>query len=335
MSKAGHIERIVSYLGDGFIQLPATTPGNLDANGVSVAEFRTWIELAHRSLSSINEANKLTLIPENLLGSIVSNIEGARSNILETEDGKPDPAGHFNVAASHVEQLISQVAPYLNLIDSVNYRNLEDKVQNTLSAAEKGIEERKKSFDSLNKSTRLTNTKSQNLLKRISSGVLSENFGKLSNDAWNWLLMIGAAVLSIYAFIALLTRSNYLTGELVDALHKGNLNYGIFLAKWSLSIPYLVLLAIGLLELRSRIRLRDIYIFREKVAGSLDGYTEILLDKAGIIRNDAERSAARRAVIEFMIKSMLELTKTPSLKDGKQKVGLKAKDIVEADITNS
>lgn len=334
MSKVEFIDKINSYLGDGFVQFPANIRTDLEVNNVTLSEFRSWVDLAQRSLSAISKAQQFTIMPEGILGSITSNIEGIRNSIPETEEGKPDPVNNFATAVNYGEQLISQIAPYLNLIDSIGYRSLTDKIEQSLSSAENDIDENKRSITALNRSAKSALTKSQDLLNKVSSGVLSQNFGNLSNSSWNWALMVGSAALSTFAFIALLKHSNELTQELVKALQKGHVDYGVFLVKWSLSIPYLILLAISLLELRSRIRLRDTYIFREKVAGSLDGYTEILLDKAGSIRNEAERGATRRAVIQFMIQSMLELTKTPSVKDEKQKFGIKAKDIIEADFSS-
>lgn len=335
MSKAEHIEKINSYLNDGLVQFPASTPSNLESNGVAIAEFRTWTEIIKSSLDAIGQAGKMNLLPEGVLNSIASNIEAIRLYVTKFDDpNRPDVDNHFANAVNIAETLLSQVAPYLNLIDSLNYAYLKNTTSQVLEDAEKAIADRKKTLDALSTSTKKLQKKTQSILKGTSSGVLSDNFGQLSNNWWNWGLLFVSLFISLFAFVQLLKQSSHLTNELITALSANSLDYRVFLAKWSLSLPYLLLLSIGLLEARSRIRLRDIYLFRKGVAGSLDGYTEVLLNKAEAIRESKERSAARRVVIEFMINSMLELSKSPSVKIEKQRVGLKLKDIAEADVSN-
>lgn len=335
MSKQDYIQKLTSYAGDGFVQFPAGARSDLESNGVTIAEFHTWVDMMKASLEALIAANKLLLLGEGILGSITNSLENIRTNVSNLDGVTPDQQSFFNNAVAEGEQFLYQIAPYLNLVDSVNYKNLSNRLDKSLVEASEAIKARKKNLDNLTKNTKTIQAKSDNILKKVSSGVLSQNFGNLSNNWWNWILMIGSALLALYGFLALLRISNELLDIVIYALEEGVVDYRILLVKWLLSTPYLILLSISLLELRSRIKLRDIYLFRKSVAGALDGYTENLLNKVEDIKDPKEKSVARRTVIEFMISSMLELTKLPSVKMEKQRIGLKVKDVAEADVTTN
>ena len=122
---------------------------------------------------------------------------------------------------------------------------------------------------------------------------------------------------------------------MIESFEKGSMDYRVFIAKWSSMLPYLFTLSVGILELRSRIRNRDIYVYRENVAASIDGYTESLLNRVEDMKSSTERDRARAIVIQFMIDSMLEITKSPIDSRDKQRVGLKIRDIGEATLSNN
>lgn len=333
MSKIEYIEKIQSYLGDGFIVLPSNVRTDLTFNSVSFEEFRQWIDIARNSLEAINSADKLNLIPEGTLSNIVSYLEQIRNPIEQLVVGDPNAEATYNTFVQQLESMIAMIAPFMNLVDNTNYDNLSRKLTDSLDVSKTQITSDKKLITKNSKILGDLTQQSQNLLARVSSGALSENFGKLSNSGWNWTLMILSAIVAIVAFCFLVVKADDLTTLLIAAFKIGNLDYRIFLAKWLTSLPYLGLLTVALFELRNRIRSRDIYVYRKNVAGSLDGYAQTLLNKVDSISDGKEKSAAFRIVIEFMINSMLELTKNPGIKNERQTLGIKVKDILEANVS--
>ena len=333
MSKIEYIDKIKSYIGDGFIILPSNVRTDLTYNSVSLDDFKQWIDIARNSLESINSSDKLVLIPEGTLSNITSYIEQIRAAHEQLSISNPNAENTFNTFVTQMEALITAIAPYMNLVDNTNYNTLSQKLTDSLEVSKNQVASDKKLITKSNKTFNELSQQSQDLLAKVSSGVLSENFSKLSNSWWNWILMGISALASVVAFVFLVAKADDLTNLLIKAFETGSIDYRIFLAKWLTSLPYLALLTVALFELRNRIRSRDTYIYRRSVAGSLDGYAQALLNKVDNISDTKEKSAAFRSVIEFMISSMLELTKTPGIKNERQTVGIKVKDVLEANVS--
>lgn len=334
MNKEQYIQAIESYVNDGYMPIPSGTRRDLAYNGIKLADIEETINISKETLDSLLSSNKLRIMPEGTLSTIKSYIETSRQHLENLASGELSKAEQaLGVIYSHTEQIVALVSPFSNLVDNLNYKSLVKEATATIELLKTSISEEKKESAAIRKSIKVTETKSTSLLRRISSGVLSENFKNLSNSKWNYTLMALGLLISLGAFVCLVIKSNEINNYLIAAFEQGSLDYRIFIAKWSTLVPYLFLLSIGVLELRSRIRSRDIYAYRENVAGSLDGYTESLLNRVDDIKNPAERDRARAMVIEFMIDSMLELTKSPIDKKDKHSIGVKVKDVGEATIS--
>ncbi len=335
MNKKSYIQDISSYLNDGFVVIPSAARKDLENYGTTINDLTNLVGIAKDTLSAIASANRLFVIPEGVLSNIKSYIENARSLSMELASRDESSAQNaLSNMVNHMEQIIAQASSYLNLADSANYQRLDAQARSTLQELTSKISDDKKISASLKKSVVSTEQKSKKLLERISSGILSENFKRLRNSPWNYAIMTLSLLAAIYAFLCLVQKSNEVGNYLVPAFESGKLDYRILFVKWSTSLPYIILLSIAVLELRNRVRNRDTYLYRENVAGSLDGYTESLLNKVNDIKNQTERDRVRAMVINFMIDSMLELTKSPTNKNDKHSLGLKVKDIGEATITN-
>ena len=335
MNKKSYIQTISSYIDDGFVVVPAGARNDLEANGMTIGDLNTFISIARDNLDALIVSKRLIVIPEGILNNFKSFIESSRETSSDLSSREYSTAQNaLSNIINLMEQVIAQSAPYLNLADSTNYKSLDIQARDIIQELSRSIIEEKKQSNLIIKSVSATEKKSKNLLERISSGVLSENFKRLSNSKWNFALMSLALLATVYAFAYLVMKSNEISNYMIDSLVKNNLDHRLFLLKWSTSLPYLLLLSVALFELRNRIRNRDTYLYRENVAGSLDGYTESLLNKVEEIKSPQERDKVRSMVIEFMIDSMLELTKSPNIKSDKQSLGVKLRDIGEANITN-
>ena len=335
MNKESYIQAIHSYLYDGSFVIPAGVRKDLAINGITINHLSDLIDLVKNSLTALEDTNKLVFIPEGVLANIKNYIESTRTSLQDLSSLDQNTAQNsLSNISNYMEQTIAQIASYLNIADSTSYRNLDFQASELITLLQAKINEDKKLSTILKRSVTSTEAKSKRLLERISSGVLSENFQRLGNSKWNYLIMFAAFGVAVYAFVCLIVKSNELNNYLIEAFSKANLDYRVFLVKWSTSIPYLLLLSVAILELRNRIRNRDIYMYRENVAGSIDGYTESLLNKVSDIKNSEERDKVRAMVIKFMIDSMLELTKSPTNKNDKHSIGVKVKDIAEATISN-
>lgn len=332
--KPEYISKIESYVGDGLFDIPTSARADLVVNGVSVKDIREWAEIIRQTLATLSEARIMYLIPEGILANTVNYLESIRNNtgILTAPDQNANTA--LSNIISWMEALLSQLVPYTNLGENLSYESLKQRVGSALGEVQDKAAKADRDHKRLIKSTKDLEENTRRILQGVSSGTLSDKFKGLSNNWWNWLLMGLSTVAIGVAGYLLLQKTNELTTYVIAAFESGVLDYRVFLAKWLLTLPYLAIVSIAVLELRSRIKLRDLYVFRESVAGSLDGYTEVLLGHVENIENKDERSTARLRVLEFMIDSMLELTKTPSIKGEKQSMGVEVRDIGKMSISN-
>lgn len=335
MAKFDYIEKIEGYLNDGLVRVPISARRGLEADGVGIDDFKDRILILKNALDSLQLSEMLSLMPERLLADIVGSIESMRaeSRQLTRPDNLADSA--FANIVHQVETLIQLVVPYLNLSDSQDYKSLAKKVSDTLSSSQKRLSEGSRAIKRQSDMLDSIQEKSSNILRGVSTGALSKNFGELNESWWNRGLLIGSGLLAATGFGLFWWKTAEISGYLVDGLSGGTVNLGVFFAKWLVTLPFLLMLTIGLFELRNRIKYRDIFDFRRNVAGSLEGYTETLLNKVEDIKDVKEKDVARGRVIQFMIDSMIELTKPPTITHDKHSLGVKVRDIGEANINTN
>lgn len=334
MNKEAYIQRISSYVDDGFIEIPANARTDIVYDGTDISLLRRKVDVARTLLVALRDSNTFIHLPEGVLNNIVQYVEAARNDATLLNIPNQQAESAFQSVNNHVDNVISQTVPYTGLAELMNIEKIRNDADLILSETVKRNNEATKKDKAHREQIKKLENQANKILRGVSSGVLSRELGVLSNYWWNWTLMALSLLLSISSVYLLIHKTNHLTDYLIQAFSQNDLDYRIFIAKASLSLPYAFLASVGILELRNRIKLRDMYVFRKSVANSLDGYTESLLSRVEAMEPGQEKREAKKMVIEFMITSMLELTKTPSVKPERQSMGVKIRDIGEANFTN-
>jgi len=330
MSKQQSIQDITSYLGDGFIQIPAQAPSTFSFNDVGIEDLRRWIETLKTSLEALNQSQYLTVIPEGLLNSIKSGLEQARNAASLITSGDVNSQNNYNNLVAQVENLITTVAPYLNIADINNYKDLQNKAQALIDSTNDEIAKQKQQNQRLNSGISRISQKADSLLGKVDSGVLNKELDDLSKSKWHIGILIISVLAAAWMTWILIGRSQDFTDAIIKYVGNPNIkiNWAVYIAKWVASLPYIIILIFALVESRRRISLIDQFVFRSRVAKSLEGYRLLLLADQDQFVGEKEKDQSRLQVSQFMIMAILELINQPSKKE-RSSIALRFKDLFE------
>ncbi|MEX1064323.1 MAG: hypothetical protein WED06_03330 [Candidatus Paceibacterota bacterium] len=261
------------------------------------------------------ESGDIDLLSQNTFGSVNSEL----SNLLDLVNRLPGEH-HLLQDITNQYNSLSQYIPQFHAL-TYNQNSFKNQLDET-KRIKKVAGDELKSLQEYSKSSKKTVTKaledSANLLKNVSTGVLTKQIQEQLSSSWNLWIFITYGVIFVVSGYWLMLYAYEVRYALTS---KTGFNFEALIVSWLAKLPVALLFVFSAILLRSRVKYIDELRYRKAVAGSLEAEITFIFDKASSLADKNEADKVRVLAIETLSEVIKKFSSSPG-NSSKQEIRL-------------